>query len=207
MQKFHQGSIAHICSVVPSKKIVNSQIDNFDEKDKKKIIKQIGVEQRYILNKDKEKISDLYLMAADETLKTLSWDKDSIDAIIVVSQSNEFRFPAMACYLQGVLGLRKDNFLAFDVNLGCSGYVYGLNIAYNYIANGLKRILLFTGDVSSDVVDFNARDTAFLFGDGVSCTAIENKACQSYFCFKTLGEGYDCIIAPYWGGVYANERG
>ncbi|MGH2266692.1 hypothetical protein [Campylobacter taeniopygiae] len=207
MQKFHQGSIAHICSIVPSKKIVNSQMDNFDEKDKKKIIKQIGVEQRYILNKDKEKISDLYLTAADETLKTLSWDKDSIDAIIVVSQSNEFRFPAMAYYLQGILGLRKDNFLAFDVNLGCSGYVYGLNIAYNYIANGLKRILLFAGDTTNEVVDFNARDTAFLFGDGVSCTAIENKVCQSYFCFKTLGEGYDCIMAPYGGGVYANERG
>ncbi|MBZ7965865.1 ketoacyl-ACP synthase III [Campylobacter molothri] len=206
MQKFQRGKIVHICSVVPSKKILNSQIDNFDEKDKKKIIKQTGVEQRYVLDKEKEKISDLYLKAADETLKILAWDKDSIDAIIVVSQSNEFRFPAMACYLQGILNLRKDNFLAFDVNLGCSGYVYGLNIAYNYIANGLNRILLFAGDISSDVVDFNARDTAFLFGDGISCTAIENKACKSYFSFKTLGEGYDCIIAPYGGG-YMQMKG
>ncbi|WP_417903729.1 hypothetical protein ACD575_01880 [Campylobacter sp. LH-2024] len=74
--------------------------------------------------------------------------------------------------------------MAFDVNLGCSGYVYGLNIAYNYIANGLNRILLFAGDITNEVVNCNARDTAFLFGDGVSCTAIENKACKSYFLLK-----------------------
>ncbi|EAL5964043.1 hypothetical protein KJK83_000195 [Campylobacter jejuni] len=201
MQSFSQAKIAHITSVIPSKKCINRNNNYFSERELNKIIKQIGVETRYIMDKDKnERISDLFLKAANETLKALQWDKESIDAIIVVSQSNEFRFPAMACYLQGKLGLKQENLLAFDVNLGCSGYVYGLNIAYNYIANGLNRILLLVGDVSSNVIDPSSRDVALLFGDGVSCSAIEKKESQSYFCFKTLGEGYDCIIAPYGGG-------
>ncbi|EAK4738618.1 ketoacyl-ACP synthase III [Campylobacter coli] len=202
MQSFSQAKIAHITSIVPSKKCFNRKSEHFSEREINKTLKQIGVETRYIVDKGKnEKISDLFLKAANETLKALQWDKESIDAIIVVSQSNEFCFPAMACYLQGKLGLRQNDLFAFDVNLGCSGYVYGLNVAYNYISNGLNRILLLVGDVSTNVIDPNARDVALLFGDGVGCTAIENKISQSYFCFKTLGEGYDCIIAPYGGGV------
>ncbi|ECL3019068.1 ketoacyl-ACP synthase III [Campylobacter jejuni] len=202
MQSFSQAKIAHITSIIPSKKCFNRKSEHFSEREINKTLKHIGVETRYVIDKDKnEKISDLFLKAANKTLKVLQWDKESIDAIIVVSQSNEFRFPAMACYLQGKLGLRQKDLFAFDINLGCSGYVYGLNVAYNYISNGLNRILLFVGDVSSNVIDQNTRDVALLFGDGVSCTAIENKISQSYFCFKTLGKGYDCIMAPYGGGV------
>lgn len=207
MQSFSNSKIKHICSVLPSKKVSNFDNPNFSEKEKQKIIKQVGVETRYLLDKDKgERISELFIKAANETLKALQWDKNSVDAIIVLTQSNEFRYPAMACYLQGKLNLRKDNLIAFDINLGCSGYVYGLNVAYNYINNGLKRILLLVGDASSETVSPSSRETAFLFGDGVSCTAIEKEASNSFFCFRTLGEGYDLIIAPYKDG-YMQMKG
>ncbi|CAM4152358.1 ketoacyl-ACP synthase III [Campylobacter armoricus] len=207
MQNFSKGKIRHICSVLPSKKVSNFDNPFFSEKDKQKIIKQIGVETRYILDKDKnEKISELFIKAAEATLEALRWEKNTIDAIIVLTQSNEFRYPAMACYIQGKIGLRKENLIAFDVNLGCSGYVYALNIAYNYISNGLKRVLLLVGDASSETILPDNRETAFLFGDGVSCTAVEAENSKSYFCFKTLGEGYDLIIAPYKDG-YMQMKG
>lgn len=200
MQNFEKGKIKHICSVLPSKKVSNYDNPYFEKNEKEKIVKLTGIETRYILDKEKnEKISDLFFIAAEETLKTLQWEKNSIDAIIVLTQSNEFRYPAIACYLQGKLGLRQEDLIAFDINLGCSGYVYALNVAYNYISNGLNRILLLVGDASSENISPNNRETAFLFGDGVSCTAIDNSSSKSFFTFKTLGDGYDLIIAPLNG--------
>ena len=133
IQEIVNARIAHITSVLPSKKINNIDNPNFTLKEKQKIIKQTGIQSRYELDRSKgERLIDLYIKAANDTLEKLQWERESIKAIIVVSQSHEYIYPATACILQEKLGL-SENIAAFDVSMGCSGYVYGLNIAFNYI--------------------------------------------------------------------------
>ena len=206
-QQFNAARIAHISAALPSKKLYNLDNPNFDEKDKRRLVKKVGVTSRYVVDREKgERLLDLYIKAGLDSLERLGWAKDSIDAIIVLSQSHEYKFPSTACILQDRLGLRNE-VIAFDASLGCSGYVYGLNIAFNYAANGANRILLFVGEASQDTASQKDRHVAFLFGDAVACTAIEAldsiKARESHlpstFYFKTLGRGYDYIIMPKGG--------
>jgi 3-oxoacyl-[acyl-carrier-protein] synthase-3 len=84
-------------------------------------------------------------------LDDLGWDRDSVDGLIMVTQCPDYVCPATACVILGKLGLSVSTF-AYDVNLGCSSYVYGLWIASQAIASGTaKRVLLLAGDTLSPV--------------------------------------------------------
>lgn len=188
--------IKHIETIVPSKIVNNMDLD-FEEKLKKKIIKNTGVEQRYVLE-DNQSFIELYKQIGLNTLKTLNWDKDSIDGVIVVTQTQEYKLPATSCILQGALELNSESF-AYDISLGCSGYIYGLFNAMSNIAasNGeIKRVLLFVGDAISTIVNPKNKSNIFLFGDAVSCTAIEYdiNASETPFILKTEGREFDNII-------------
>lgn len=202
IQQINKAYIAHITSILPSQKIYNIDNLDFTLKEKQKIIKQTGIQSRYVLDrKNNERLIDLYVKAGHDTLKILNWKKESIQAIIVVSQSHEYIYPATACMLQDKLDLNQD-IVAFDVNMGCSGYVYGLNIAFNYIANGIDRILLFVGEAISYAYHKDDRASIFLFGEAGSCTAIESKKeYKSMFYFKSIGSGSNSLIIKKGGSA------
>ncbi len=194
--KIKNCTIKHIETMVPSKLINNMDLD-FEEKLKKKIIKNTGVEQRYILDEN-QSFLEMYTQIGLNTLKTLNWDKDSIDGVIVVTQTQEYKLPATSCILQGALELNSESF-AYDISMGCSGYIYGLYNAMSNIAasNGdIKRVLLFVGDASSSLVNTKNKSNVFLFGDAVSCTAIEYdiNASETPFILKTDGREFKNII-------------
>lgn len=194
--KIKNCKIIHIETMVPSKLINNMDLD-FEEKLKKKIIKNTGVEQRYILDEN-QSFLEMYTQIGLNTLETLNWDKDSIDGVIVVTQTQEYKLPATSCIIQGKLGLSTETF-AYDISMGCSGYVYGLFNAMSNISatNGdIKRVLLFVGDATSSTVNPKNKSSVFLFGDAVSCTAIEydTKASETPFILKTDGREFDNII-------------
>lgn len=194
--KIKNCTIKHIETMVPSKIVNNMDLD-FEEKLKKKIIKNTGVEQRHILD-DNQSFIELYKQIGLNTLKTLNWDKDSIDGVIVVTQTQEYKLPATSCILQGVLELNSESF-AYDISMGCSGYIYGLYNAMSNISasNGdIKRVLLFVGDAISTIVNPKNKSNVFLFGDAVSCTAIEYdiNASETPFILKTDGREFDNII-------------
>jgi len=203
--KFTNIQIKGISCCVPSKIVENDQfIKYFDEITIKKIEKLIGVKQRRIVDL-KTCTSDLCFAAANDLLNKISWDRDSIDALIFVTQTADYRCPATACILQDRLGLSQ-NCAAFDVNLACSGYVYGLWLANSLINSGLKRVLLLAGDTST--MSFHGRpgedrSTLMLFGDAGSATAIESLPLslplKSYFCMGTDGRGYLNLITPTGG--------
>lgn len=188
--------IKHIETIVPSKVVDNMNLD-FDEKLKKKIVKNTGVKQRHVLSED-ESFMELYTKIGKNTMDSLSWDKDSIDGIIVVTQTPEYQLPATSTILQGKLGLSTEAF-AYDISMGCSGYIYGL---YNVMSNiaaadgEIKKVLLFVGDAISTIVNSKNKSNVFLFGDAVSCTAIEydKNAKATPFILKTDGTQYDNII-------------
>jgi len=182
--------------MVPSKIVNNMDLD-FEEKIKKKIVKNTGVEQRHVLE-DNQSFMELYKQSGVNTLQALNWDKDTIDGVIVVTQTQEYRLPATSCILQGELELNSEAF-AYDISMGCSGYIYGLYNAMSNIAASsgeIKRVLLFVGDAISTIVNPKNKSNVFLFGDAVSCTAIEydTNAPETPFILKTDGREFDNII-------------
>lgn len=144
--------IKHIETMVPKKIEKNINLD-FDVKTKEKLIKSTGIKQKHILSQN-ESLLNLYIKIGKNSLNTLNWEKDSIDGVIVVSQSPEYQLPATSSILQNELGLSTETF-AYDINMGCSGYIYGLYNAMSNISASLgqiKRILLFVGDAISKVI-------------------------------------------------------
>ena len=153
------------------------------------VTKMIGVQARYWVEGD-QTASDLCHAAAARLIAALDWDPASIDAVIFVSQTFDQPLPATACVLHGRLGL-SPHCQAFDVGLGCSGYVYGLWLASSLISTGCRRILLLCGDTISRVVDLADRATALLFGDAGSASALERdpEAPAAAFVLGTDGGG------------------
>jgi 3-oxoacyl-[acyl-carrier-protein] synthase-3 len=110
----------------------------------------------------------------------------------------DYRLPATACALQARLQLSA-HCAAFDVNLGCSGYVYGLWIASKLIdGTGIRRVLLLAGDTSTKLVNPEDRATAMLFGDAGTATALEfdESAAPCWYVLGTDGSGEKNLIVP-----------
>jgi len=198
--------LAGITSVVPER-IVTSADDAriFGEALAKRISDATGVMQRYVVSNN-TCTSDLAYAAAEELLTSLAWRRDSIDTLIFVSQTPDYVLPASACVLQARLKL-STRCAAFDVNLGCSGYIYGLWLASNLISAGsASRVLLLAGDTTSRFVSPEDRAVAPLFGDAATATAIERRegALPAFFELGTDGRGEKHAIVR--GGGFRNPR-
>ena len=143
------------------------------------------------------KASDLCLAAAERLLDEREVDRAFVDALILVTQSPDFDLPATACRLQETLGLSR-HCAAFDVNQGCSGYVYGLWMAAGLIASGAcSRVLLLAGDAPYMPRPANNRIIAPIFGDGGSASLLTREEGASLaFDLGTDGSGYKHIIIP-----------
>ncbi len=186
--------IAGLVSCVPSRVVDNAPyFEQFGDK-ARDIEKMTGVRERRRVNDD-ETTADLCQRAAERLLDQLGWARDSVDALFFITQTPDFRLPATACALQARLGLGT-HVIAFDVNLGCSGYPYGLWLAMTTVASGAaRRALLLVGDTISKTVDPEDRSTAMLFGDAGTATAIEADAGgTARFVLGTDGSGERQLI-------------
>lgn len=162
-----------IVSALPaSTQDVTDLAQRFGAEQAERIAAATGIHRRHIARPD-QCLSDLALPAARELLGGLGWPADSIDLLIVVTQTPDHPLPATACLLQNALGLGR-HCAAFDMGLGCSGYIYGLWNAASLLAGiGRGRALLVAGDITSRTLDANDRSTAPLFGDAATVTALE----------------------------------
>ncbi|NSL91437.1 3-oxoacyl-ACP synthase III family protein [Acetobacter syzygii] len=188
-----------VCAL-PQHRVENDYFaGRFDEKTIKDVTELTGVSTRYMAAPE-QTASDLCFAAADRLLEDLNWPRESVDAVIFVSQTPDQRMPATACILHGRLGLAP-HCQAFDVGLGCSGYVYGAWLVSALMAIGLRRVLLLAGDTSSRMVDPNDRSTALLFGDAGSATAFEYdvNAPLCYFDLGTDGKGANFLTVAGGG--------
>lgn len=142
--------------------------------------------------------ADLCRDAAIRLLREQDVDRGSIDALIFVTQTPDYDLPATACILQQTLSLSR-HCAAFDVNQGCSGYIYGLWLAASLIASGAcGRVLLLAGEAADYQRNPDNRIIAPIFGDGGSATLLSHRADAAplSFLLGTDGAGFDSIIRP-----------
>lgn len=163
--------------------------------------KHIGVRKRHIAHDD-ETALDLAYKACKKLFSKNKDAKDQIDGIIFCTQSEDYILPPNSCILHKMLDLSEDTF-AFDFNLACSGYIYGLALARGLIYSGIaKNILLVTGDTYSKYINKSDRSVRALFGDGAAVswitTSDSNGGIIDIQC-STHGKLYDKFIIPAGG--------
>ncbi|HHT25378.1 MAG TPA: ketoacyl-ACP synthase III [Clostridiaceae bacterium] len=175
-----------------------------DEVTIKRFIKKTGVSGRYSAS-PKQTTADFCYAAAEKLIAEKSIDKNQIGILIFVTQTSDYRIPATACVLQHRLDLSNEC-ICFDINLGCSGFVYGLNIVSCLLANtGTKYGLLLAGDTSAREhsnlrKQKEGRSGTWLFGDSGTATLLEKEDGNSLrFLSNTDGRRYKAIISPYGG--------
>lgn len=190
---FQHVQISGVCVALPQKCYDTKEIAvDMDEKAVKRFIKSTGVEKRF-LARNGQATSDLCYVAANELLEKKKVNREEIDALIFVSQNPDYKRPSTAIILQERLKLSK-SCMAYDVNLGCSGYVYGLyTLAAMIEGGGIKKALLLAGDINYDLPG------ELLFGDGGSATIIECGSDTMEGIMKSDGSGYQAIYMPGGG--------
>jgi 3-oxoacyl-[acyl-carrier-protein] synthase-3 len=160
---------------------------------RERLVRNIGIETRRVCS-EWQYFSDLAFDATEKLLEELKWERDEIDALIVVTQSPDYPIPSTAIIMQDRLGLKQTT-IAFDINLGCSAYAFGLHVLGSMIsAGGIKKGLLLVGDKSGSVLEP-------LFSDAGTATALEYDpdAPPMYFDLNSDGSGYQAIMLPVGG--------
>lgn len=197
-------AIKGLACALPTIKIASvSRYDDFGKEAVDKIINKTGVESIYKTTEE-QTASDLAYVAAKDLLEKKNIDIQSIGALILVTQTPDYRLPATACVLQYRLGLSEEC-ICFDINLGCSGYVNGLyTIASIMRSSDIKKALLLVAETPTKRISPLDRSLSMLFGDCGTATLLEkdNDAVSMVFKFKTFGERFKKIIVP--AGGYRN---
>lgn len=202
MPFFHYENIrvAGVASAVPVNKVSFEEfVGQFGRETVEKFSKMTGVKE-FRKTREHQTASDLGYAAAEALLTHKGVSREDIGALVFIAHSVDYRRPATACVLHKRLGLSKEC-AAFDIGLGCSATVYGIQVLSSMMANSdISNALLITGETLTKMVNPNDRSVAMLFGDGGSAVLLE-KAENSKIdvLLRTDGEGYKAIIAPAGG--------
>lgn len=193
--------IRGVASAVPDRVVSFAEVAAvFGEAETEKIASTTGIRERRMAPAG-ICTSDLCIAAADELLARTGVARDSIDALILVTQTPDYVLPATACSLHGRMGLAT-GCAAFDVNLGCSGYTYGLWMAAHLLAGGgSSRVIVLAGDTITRSVNPLDRSARPLFGDAGTATIVEADPAASdiRFVFGTDGTGQNDLYIPAGG--------
>ena len=198
------GQYSNICirgiaSAVPENRVDNIELaEAYDTKRIKRQVSLTGIEFRHICDKH-QAASDLASIAAEKLMEQLCWSKDEIRVLVFVTQSPDVRTPSTAMIIQKRLDIGEDC-LAFDVNLGCTGYVSGLQIVAALLNNIGGKGLLLVGDGKYREPDECMDSNILLFGDGAAATALEIVP-EKNFCYfqKTDGKRHSLLTRPLNG--------
>lgn len=160
----YRSRVAGTGSYLPPSILTNADLEKMVETNDQWIVERTGIKRRHLASSD-QAASDLALIAAQKALKDSGLTAQDLDAIIVCTVSGDQVMPSTACVLQHKLGAR--NVMAFDITAACSGFVYGLSVADQFIRTGMHKHVLVVGtEVLHRFVNYKDRETCILFGDG-----------------------------------------
>lgn len=195
--KYKGVGITAMSACVPKKIVYNKDLtDLLPKEELEKTIKSIGIEERRIADDDVF-ASDLAYKATVQLMEDNAIDPNSIDVLLFVSQTSDYRIPATAPILQHRLGLSKDT-ACLDITLGCSGFVFALSTAFAYASmEGVNRVLLLDGETFSKIVNERDKVDWPLYGDGATATLVEKGDFEeTTFILRSDGAGEDAVKIP-----------
>ncbi|NNU78396.1 beta-ketoacyl-ACP synthase III [Clostridium estertheticum] len=173
-------------SYAPLNIMTNHELSKIVDTSDEWIVSMTGIKQRHISTG--ENTSDLATKAASEALANANIKAEDIDLIIVASTSPDQFVPATACIVQGNIG--AVNAMAFDISAACTGFIFALNIAMQFLKTGQrKRALIIGADVLSKIVDWTDRNTCILFGDGAGAAVLEAGSVRGIISVNSASEG------------------
>ncbi len=199
--EFEHVGVTAMAAAVPKRIIKNREYTEiWSQAEADEITDKTGIEERRFADKNTCS-SDLCFAAAEKLIADNNINKEDIDLLIFISQTPDYRMPATSVVLQHRLGLPNKT-IAFDINLGCSAFIYGLTVVYGLMEHGnLKKALLLDGETRSKVYSPHDRRSAFIFGDGGVAALIERdeKFGKSTFSLNSDGSRASLIMIPAGG--------
>ncbi|UFJ42073.1 ketoacyl-ACP synthase III [Brevibacillus humidisoli] len=157
-------------SYVPERVLTNADLEQMVDTSDEWIVTRTGIRERRICSPEQAS-SDLAYEAAVKALQRANVAAEDLDMIIVATVTPDMLFPSTACLLQDRLGAKKA--AAFDVSAACTGFLYGIATASQFIASGLYRYVLVVGvEALSKITDYTNRNTCVLFGDGAGAALL-----------------------------------
>ncbi len=192
-------------SYLPQKILTNSDLEKIVDTTSEWIIERTGITQRHIAADD-ELTSDIATKAAQHLLKKSGFDVDEIEMIIVATTTPDLTFPSTATTVQAKLGAK--NAFAFDIQAVCSGFIYALTVADNFIKSGqVKNALVIGAETLSRIVDWKDRNTCVLFGDGAGAALLQISDDESGIIASNLhSDGLLNNILKTSGGASSNQK-
>ncbi len=162
-----RSRVAGVGSFLPEKVITNYDLEKMVETSHDWIVQRTGIERRHVVDEN-EGCSDLCVRAGQRALADAKMTIDQIDLLIVCTLTPDYKMPAAACLVQAKLGAK--NIMSFDINAACSGFVYGIFIADQFIKTGVyKNVMVIGAEALTRLLNYKDRDTCILFGDGAGC--------------------------------------
>ncbi|HYE80537.1 MAG TPA: beta-ketoacyl-ACP synthase III [Clostridia bacterium] len=200
MNKFKSVGIIGTGSCLPDRIMTNSEIEKLVDTNDEWIRSRTGICERRIADENTA-TSDLSTTAAIKALEDANLKPEDIDLIIVATVTPDMLFPSTACIVQKNLG--AVNAAAFDLEAACSGFLYGLSVAENFVKTGYyKHVLVIGAETLTKIADFTDRNTCVLFGDGAGA-AVVSEVPDGYGILSTHigadGRGGDLLKLPAGG--------
>lgn len=198
--RYKNVGITAVSACVPKNVLRNEDLSYLiPEEEITKTVESIGIEEHRYADDD-TCTSDLCQRAAEQLIEDNNIDKNEIDMLIFLSQTPDYHQPATSPLIQTKLGIPK-TCACFDVSLACSGYVYGLSIAFAFASqSGISNVLLLVGETMSKVVSKMDKVALPLFGDAGTATLVsKGDFPESVFSLNSDGSGSDVIKMPYGG--------
>lgn len=204
--KFPVGArLVGVGSAVPPHVVTNADIEKLVDTSDEWIKSRTGIAKRHVVNED-ETASELAAEAARDAIGFSGIDPKEIDLVIVATSTPDNLYPSTACMVQAHVGATKA--AAFDVEAACTGIVYALTIAQQFIMTGMYKTVLVCGvDIHSRFLNWEDRNTCILFGDGAGAFVMQ--ACQENEVLSTYlradGSGAHLLWIPNSGTMYPHK--
>ncbi|HEX3463652.1 MAG TPA: beta-ketoacyl-ACP synthase III [Candidatus Elarobacter sp.] len=181
--------IAGVGHHVPAGLLTNADLERMLDTSDEWITTRTGMKERHVATAD-EPTSEIALAAARRALASAGVEPKDLDCIIVATVTPDYLFPATACIVGSKLGI--PGVPAFDMEIACSGFIYGLTVASSMVRTGVfKRILLIGAEELSRIINYEDRSTAVLFGDGAGAVILEASEADSFLAAELGADGSD----------------
>ncbi len=202
MNKSGRGVITGTGAALPAQRITNRDLEKMVDTTDEWIVSRSGIRERRKLEEGLSS-KDLSIKASRDALQAASLDPAELDLILVATVTPDHPTPASSCLLQA--GLEAYNAAAMDISAGCTGFIYALCVAHQFICGGAYKNILVVGvEVLTRITDWQDRSTCVLFGDGAGAVVLqatdEERGILDYR-LKADGRGADLLIVPAGGSA------